>query len=80
MSKKFTVKWEAEDGYTGGSRPQIFHLSVFDFGDVSEMTDAQIENLLDEAIQDDFDQKVTWYSANRDEAIAWIKANCRGGE
>jgi hypothetical protein len=72
MSKKFTVKWEADDGY--------IHLSVFDFGDVSEMTDAQIENLLDDAIQEDFDQKVTWYSANRDEAIAWIKANCRGGE
>lgn len=58
------VTWETEDGYMGGSRPQ--HTEVDD-GDIESCdTLDEAMQMVSDAIQDDFEQKVTWYMNNRE--------------
>lgn len=67
----FTVKYEIEDGYMGGSRPQSFRVDEDDIQ--PDMTELQIENLLDELAQEDMLQKVSAAIDNRDEFLDWAK-------
>lgn len=53
------VKWEIEDGYRRGSRPQITEVDDQDLEDCE--SDDERERLIDEYIQDDFNQKITWH-------------------
>ncbi len=67
----FTVRYEIEDGYMGGSRPQSFRV---DEGDINpEMTDVQIEQMLDDMTQEDMLQKVSPNIHNRNEFMDWAK-------
>lgn len=52
------VRWEVEDGYVGGSRP---HYTEVDDEELAECeTEQERQNLIDEYIQEDFEQTVTW--------------------
>lgn len=54
-----TIHWEVEDGYVGKSRPQ--HTNIPD----EELDDCENEKernqLIEDYVQEDFDQKITWY-------------------
>jgi len=53
------VKWEIEDGYAGGSRPHTTKIpnNVLDACD----TDFDRELVIEEYVQADFDQRISWY-------------------
>lgn len=68
---EFLVKYEVEDGYMGGSRPQSFRIN----SDLltEEMTDDEIERSLYEATQEDMLQKISPVVNNSDEFVAWAR-------
>lgn len=71
MSNKFTVTWEAEDGYVGRSRPHS--LPIYD--DLcGDETDDDLENMLFEAVDEHFQQTVSYFIKNKDEATAWLRS------
>lgn len=51
------VCWEAEDGYVGGSRPQSF---IIDDSDLEGLSSEEIDEYVNDSIQDDFEQKISW--------------------
>ena len=53
-----TAMWEVEDGYVGKSRPQSTTIPDDEL-DALE-TDAERDALIEEYIQQDFDQKIAW--------------------
>lgn len=52
------VYWEVEDGYVGKSRPQSTEISDEDL-DACE-TEEERERLIEDCIQEDFEQMITW--------------------
>ena len=70
MSKQITVRWEASDGYVGGSRPQSFKVDAEDFQHCE--TELEVEELLGEFVQDEFEQRITWSIRNESSVIAEI--------
>src|SRR5690348_14772113 len=72
VSDSFEVTWEADDGYCGGSRPHHFNIHA---GDIEDgMAEQQLEDFFWDAIMDDFRDKVSPYSSEKDEFIEWAKA------
>jgi hypothetical protein len=59
------VHWEVEDGYVGKSRPQSTEISNEDL-DACE-TQAERDLLIEECIQEDFEQSITWAIVSMDE-------------
>ena len=57
------VTWEVEDGYVGKSRPQTTEIPDEDLEGLDE---AQKEKVIAEAIQEDFDSKITWEITSRE--------------
>lgn len=52
------VYWEVEDGYVGKSAPQV---TVIDDGDLEDYEEGEErENFINECVQDDFEQKITF--------------------
>lgn len=52
------IKWEAEDGYVGGSRP---HYLEVDDDELSECeTEEEKNQLIDDYVREDFEQTVTF--------------------
>ena len=49
MSDTFKVRWQASDGYVGGSRPQSFTVSDDDLDD--DMTDKELRELFDDLLE-----------------------------
>lgn len=68
---KFTVNWQAYDGYAGGSRPQSFDIREDDLDD--DMTDAALRELFEELLDEAFHNRVSACADNEDEFIAWAK-------
>jgi hypothetical protein len=67
----FTIKYEIEDGYAGGARPQSF---LVDEDSIEpDMTEQQIESLLYEMAQEDMLQKVSASVDNVDAFLDWAK-------
>jgi len=59
------VKWEVEDGYAGGSRPQY---TVIDDDDLAECeTEEEKEEFISQCIQKDFMIEITWSEISREE-------------
>jgi hypothetical protein len=52
------VIWEVDDGYAGKSRPHILYI---DDEDLEDLTADERDVYIYEAVQDDFESKVTWY-------------------
>lgn len=74
--KTVKVSWEVSDGYVGKSRPQSTTVDVEDFEDLDEQ---EIEHLLFETVQEDFDQQISWDISNLDGAVAEIKTAIEEG-
>ncbi|MBD3351724.1 MAG: hypothetical protein GF364_09590 [Candidatus Lokiarchaeota archaeon] len=52
------VRWEVNDGYIGKSRPQY---TIIDDDDLDECeTEEDREKLIEDMIQEDFEQRITW--------------------
>lgn len=58
MSDYIDVRWQVEDGYAGKSRPQYTRIYPEDF--VNYETVAEIVSGIEEAIQEDFVNKIWW--------------------
>lgn len=72
MSKTIKVRWEADDGYCGGSRPQSFTLDLEDLGGGDERA---ARDALYEILDDELRERVTWIIKNEDEIMeAWRSA------
>ena len=60
---KITVHWQIEDGYVGGSRPQETVIRPYeDLGqeEWEEMTESEREEFIQQCVQEDFEQKITF--------------------
>lgn len=57
------ITWQIEDGYMGRSRPQ--HTSVDDDDILSYDTVDEAMEMIDQAVRDDFEQKISWYFKDR---------------
>lgn len=68
---RIKVRWEVSDGYVG-SRPYDVHVDADDFQHCE--TDGDIEQLLAEIVQEDFERRVSFSIRNESEVIAQIKA------
>lgn len=66
---RFEVKWEIDDGYVGGSRPQSVWIDPMDIEGCETEEDA--EKVIQELIQFDFEQTVRWFSPNLKKAAQW---------
>lgn len=74
MTKKdyITVEWTVHDGYVSGSRTQTTRIDISDVEDCE--TEAELISLIDDAIQDDFDQNIAasyGLDAYRDAIAKW---------
>ena len=58
------VTWEVEDGYVGKSRPQ--HTEVPDDELESCETEEEKQELINDYVQEDFDQTICWSITNTD--------------
>jgi hypothetical protein len=73
MPKKdgFEVTWEAEDGYVCGSRPHHFQISPDDLDE--DMSDEDLKSLFWEAIQSDFERRVSPVSEDEERFLEWAR-------
>lgn len=53
------IIWEAEDGYVGKSRPQETRIPRRDWDDCE--TQAEKDALIEEYVEEDFRNKISWY-------------------
>ena len=66
---KITVHWQVEDGYVGKSRPQKTIIKPYeDLGqeEWEEMSESERDEYIEQCVQDDFDQKVSFAIDNTD--------------
>jgi hypothetical protein len=68
---KVTVNWEVEDGYMGKSRPQSFDMDLEDFEGCEDHDD--YEKALDVAVQEEFNNNISWFAANYNDVIERAK-------
>jgi hypothetical protein len=68
---KFEVTWEADDGYTGGSRPQTFDIDAFELDDCESVAD--LRRIFWDCVQADFERRVNAVSEDEDAFIEWAK-------
>jgi hypothetical protein len=72
MSKeKFEARYKVEDGYAGGARPQYFKISADELDD--EMTDEQLIEFYEDAVQADFEERISPGAERVDEFVAWAR-------
>ena len=60
MSKKIDIRWNVEDGYAGGSRPQYTRFNLWDFDGLE--TEHQVREYIEDVIFDDFRQRISFYT------------------
>ena len=58
------ITWEVEDGYIGKFRPQYTEVDDDDLAKCE--TEEEREKVIFDAVQEDFDQKITWGEIRRD--------------
>jgi len=68
---EFSVTWEADDGYCGGSRPQHFEIPS-DVLDPS-MDEKALRELFWEEVKTDFNQRVEPVCDQEEEFVEWAK-------
>ena len=68
---KFKGMYYVDDGYIGKSRPHYFEIDDFEIE--GDMTDGDLEELYENIMISDFENKIHPYSQNVDEFIQWAK-------
>lgn len=58
------ITWEVSDGYCGGSRPHTVDIDDIDLEDCEN--EAEREELIEEYIQNAFEQTISWSIISRD--------------
>ena len=53
------IYWEVDDGYAGKSRPQYTDIDNNELDECE--TEEEKQELITEYVQDDFDNRITWY-------------------
>lgn len=57
------VTWEVDDGYAGKSRPQVTEIDDEELAEYE--TEQEKEDFITQCIQDEFEEKITWYEVRR---------------
>jgi t-SNARE complex subunit (syntaxin) len=70
--REIEVRWQAEDGYCGGGRPQTTVIDIEDFS--SDMTDEEVMDVIYERVEEDFRQTVSPGVDDIDSAVIEIRA------
>lgn len=70
---EFEAKWEVDDGYRGGSRPQTTQIHPDCVDD--DMTKDDLIELFSELIQDSFDNKIApcWKESEEQRFVDWAQ-------
>ena len=68
---KFKGIYKVDDGYAGGSRPRYFDIEDFEIED--DMSDGDLEELYENIMIEDFEDKIHPYGQNVQEFIQWAK-------
>jgi hypothetical protein len=70
-NEKFEARYQVADGYAGGARPQYFKISA---GDLEEdMTDDDLARFYEDAVLEDFQQRISPESERVDAFVAWAR-------
>jgi len=67
---KFKLRYEIEDGYVGGSRPQYVDIYAEDFED--DMDEEDIREMIEDLAHEDMIERVSATVNNLGEAVAWV--------
>lgn len=75
MSERIEITWYVEDGYVGRDRPQHLRvdLSDFEFCD----TEKEVEQILEELLEEAFNQRASWGCPKIDEVVTEIFAKVK---
>ncbi len=76
MSETITITWTVEDGYVG-HRPFKVKVDIDEFQHCESAGD--IEQLLNDIVRDEFEQKVSWSICNEHDLIGHIR-NLKDGK
>jgi acetylglutamate synthase len=68
----FEVKWQADDGYAGGSRPQHFNIDSNVLDD--SMTESDLRQMFQEELEQEFANKVHAVTQDEDAFVRWAQA------
>lgn len=58
------IRWQVQDGYCGGSRPQTTHIDDEELKEFE--TDEEREEFIESYIQEDFEQTISWCELGRE--------------
>jgi hypothetical protein len=80
MKEGFRVTYCVDDGYAGADRPIDFTIRECDIEE--DMTDYDLERLLEYEVQRDFESRISPYTEDHNEFIAWARGvlNARSSE
>ena len=71
MTDKFKARYQVQDGYSGGARPQYFSIRAVDLDD--EMTDEELVEFYEGAVQEHFEQNISPGIELVDEFLSWAR-------
>lgn len=71
MTAKFKARYQAQDGYAGGSRPKHFTIISDELED--DMDEESLIAFYEDAVQSHFEQNVTPGAERVDEFVAWAR-------
>lgn len=71
MTEKFEACYQVDDGYVGKYRPKTFTISSSDLDEA--MSDEELEELYDEAVEDHFRQHIYPSAERKEEFVEWAK-------
>lgn len=72
--QKFTAKYEVDDGYAGGSRPQSFTIRAADILMNAESTDEEIRDEFYDMVEEEMRQRISACNVNADEFVQWVRS------
>jgi hypothetical protein len=75
MSNSFMGRYEVDDGYVGGSRPQSFEIKDWEIDE--DMTEEELREIYRDEMQNHFEQNIFPGGNNEDEFIEWAKERHR---
>lgn len=61
------MRWQVDDGYAGKSRPHYTEIDGEDWDACED--DAERESLINEYVQQDFEQHISWHLIGEPEAV-----------
>jgi hypothetical protein len=80
MNGTIEITYQVEDGYVGKSRPQGYQLDISGLEFCDSINEAM--QYVDEATQEDFENRISWTYSNYDEIVEDVTAylNSKKGE